>query len=238
MIKLKTLLVEQEQDSKYPSDAPEHFGSGENIDIFGFQTKHFDICGSAVSLYNKLKEYDEHKELIVESAKEMDHLFEMEKQVVMDEPLDHDPIDHSVELINTISFKLGRIAELTNHGDREEDTHFLKDHALVIIDRAQKQEMTNENLRKWFQKGGAGGTTAGGWDRYSSTGKKLGKCGGGKEGEAYAACLSAAKAAKLGKKGIAAFVNRKRRAQKKGGDPKKGGERRKGQKTIKVKTGA
>jgi hypothetical protein len=238
MIKLKTLLVEQEQDSKYPSDAPEHFGSGENIDIFGFQTKHFDICGSAVSLYNKLKEYDEHKDLIVKSAKEMDHLFEMEKQVVMDEPLDHDPIKHSVELMNTISFKLGRIAELTNHGDSEEDTHFLKDHALVIIDRAQKQEMTNEDLRKWFKKGGTGGTTAGGWDRYSSTGKKLGKCGGGKEGEAYAACLSAAKAAKLGKKGIAAFVNRKRRAQKKGGDPKKGGERRKGQKTIKVKTGA
>ena len=41
----------------------------------------------------------------------------------------------------------------------------------------------------------------------------------------------------LGKKGIAAFVKRKRAAQKKGGDPKKGGERRKGQKTIKVKTG-
>ena len=238
MIKLKTLLVEQEQDSKYPSDAPEHFGSGENIDIFGFQTKHFDICGSAVSLYNKLKEYDEHKDLIIESAKEMDHLFEMEKQVVMDEPLDHDPIDHSVELINTISFKLGRIAELTNHGDREEDTHFLKDHALVIIDRAQKQEMTNEDLRKWFKKGGTGGTTAGGWDRYSSTGKKLGKCGGGKKGDAYAACLSAEKAARLGKKGRAAFVRRKRAAQKKGGDPRKGGERKKAQKTIKVKTGA
>ena len=141
-------------------------------------------------------------------------------------------------MCNTISFKLGRIAEMTGHGENEEDTHFIQLHVNVIIDRAQKQEMTNENLRKWFQKGGAGGTTAGGWDRYSSTGKKLGKCGGGKEGEAYAACLSAAKAAKLGKKGIAAFVNRKRRAQKKGGDPKKGGERRKGQKTIKVKTGA
>jgi len=236
MIKLKTLLIKE--DSHYPSDAPKHFGSGENIDIFGFQTKHFDICGAAVSLYNKLKEYDEHKELIIESAKEMDHLFEMEKQVVMDEPLDHDPIDHSVELMNTISFKLGRIAELTNHGDREEDTHFLKDHALVIIDRAQKQEVTNENLSQWFKKGGAGGTTAGGWDRYSSTGKKLGKCGGGKKGEAYAACLSADKARKLGKKGIAAFVNRKRRAQKKAGDAKKGGERKKGQKTTKVKTGA
>ena len=98
--------------------------------------------------------------------------------------------------------------------------------------------ITNEDLRQWFKKGGTGGTTAGGWDRYSSTGKKLGKCGGGKEGEAYAACLSAKKAAKLGKKGIAAFVNRKRRAQKKAGDAKKGGEKSKGQKTTKVKTGA
>ena len=97
---------------------------------------------------------------------------------------------------------------------------------------------TNEDLRKWFGKGGAGGTTSGGWDRYSSTGKKLGKCGDSKEGSAYAACLSATKARKLGKKGIASFVKRKRTAQKKGGDPKKGGERSKGQKTIKVKTGA
>ena len=61
---------------------------------------------------------------------------------------------------------------------------------------------------------------------------------GGKEGGAYAACLSAEKARKLGPKGRASFVRRKRAAQKKGGDPKKGGERRKGQKTIKVKTGA
>ena len=97
---------------------------------------------------------------------------------------------------------------------------------------------TNEDLRKWFGKGGAGGTTKGGWDRYSSTGKKLGKCGDSEEGDAYAACLSATKARKLGKKGIASFVKRKRAAQKKGGDPKKGGERTKGQKTIKVKTGA
>jgi hypothetical protein len=152
--------------------------------------------------------------------------------------MDHDPIDHAVELCNTISFKLGRIAEITGHGEEEEDTHFIQMHVGVIIDRAQQPEVTKENLRKWFQKGGAGGTTKGGWDRYSSTGKKLGKCGGGKKGEAYAACLSASKAAKLGKKGIASFVRRKRAAQKKGGDPRKGGERKKAQKTIKVKTGA
>ena len=59
MIKLKTLLVEQEQENKYPADAPEHFGGGENIDILGYQTKHFDICKSAVTLYEKLKQNDE-----------------------------------------------------------------------------------------------------------------------------------------------------------------------------------
>ena len=79
----------------------------------------------------------EAKDLIVKTAKDFDHLFEMEKQVVAQEPLDHDPIDHAIELCNTISFKLGRIAEITNHGDEEEDTHFIQMHVMVIIDRSK-----------------------------------------------------------------------------------------------------
>ena len=98
--------------------------------------------------------------------------------------------------------------------------------------------ITNEDLKKWFGKGGAGGTTKGGWDRYGSDGQKLGKCGGGKEGGAYAACLSAEKARKLGKKGGATFVNRKRRDQKKAGDSKKGKQRSKGKAPVMSKTGA
>tara|TARA_R100000234_G_scaffold74601_1_gene46061 strand:+ start:123 stop:530 length:408 start_codon:yes stop_codon:yes gene_type:complete len=135
MIKLKELIFEQ--DDKYPADAPDHFGGGENIDIFGYKTQHFDICRSAVTLYNKLKENEEAKELVVESAKDMDHLFEMEKQVVAKEDTGHDPVKHSVELCNTISFKLGRIAEITNHGDEEEDTHFIQMHVMVIINRSK-----------------------------------------------------------------------------------------------------
>ena len=38
--------------------------------------------------------------------------------------MDHDPIDHAIELCNTISFKLGRIAEITNHGDEEKEETF------------------------------------------------------------------------------------------------------------------
>ena len=98
--------------------------------------------------------------------------------------------------------------------------------------------IVDEDLRKWFGKGGSGGTTKGGWDRYGSDGQKLGKCGGEKEGGAYAACLSAEKARKLGAKGRASFVNRKRRDQKKAGDSKKGKQRSKGKAPVMSKTGA
>ena len=76
-------------------------------------------------------------------------------------------------------------------------------------------DILTEDLRKWFGKGGEGSTTGGGWDRYNSKGEKVGKCGDAKEGESYSACLSKEKASKLGKSGIASFVNRKRATQKK-----------------------
>jgi hypothetical protein len=95
-----------------------------------------------------------------------------------------------------------------------------------------------EDLRNWFGKGKSGGVGGGGWDRYNTSGDRVGKCGDAKEGDPYSACLSKEKAEKLGKAGRAAFVKRKRAAQKKGGDAKKGGEQSKGQKPIKVKTGA
>lgn len=91
-----------------------------------------------------------------------------------------------------------------------------------------------EDLRKWFGKGKWGGKGGGGWDRYNTKGERIGKCGAGEEGEAYAACLSSAAAEKLGKDGRANFVKRKRSAQKAGGDSKKGGEKTDGAKPIRV----
>ena len=147
MIKLKKILSETKWDRKFgeplpvltlEQDEPDHFGGGENIDILGFQTQHFDICKSAVILYNKLMEKDLNdsaKELVKSSAKDLDHLFEMEKQVVKGEDVDHDPIDHSVELTNIISFKLGRVAEMIND-DFERDTNFIKLHVMEIVKRS------------------------------------------------------------------------------------------------------
>ena len=217
MIKLKDLLFEEEHN--YPTDAPEHFGGGENIDILGYQTKHFDICKSAVDLYNKLKEYDDGKvkELVLQTAKDFDHLFEMEKQVVAKEKIDHDPVKHAVELCNTISFKLGRIAEITGHGDEEDDTHFIQMHTMVIISRSKQP--TNENLRKWFK------------DRWVNIGKKKKggghpPCGTSGKKRGYAKCVPASKAASMTKKQKASATRRKRAAQNKAG---RGGKQSAGQ---------
>ena len=130
----KAFKLKKEQDEK---DKPEHFGGGENIDILGYQTIHYDICRSAVILYNKLKEKsnDDSKELIVSSAKQLDHLFEMEKQVVNGEKVDHDPVEHAIELTNIISFQLGRVAEMIND-DFERDTNFIKLHVMEIVKRS------------------------------------------------------------------------------------------------------
>tara|TARA_A100001011_G_scaffold385633_1_gene459984 strand:+ start:3902 stop:4348 length:447 start_codon:yes stop_codon:yes gene_type:complete len=148
MIKLKKILSETKWDRKFgeplpvltlEQDEPDHFGGGENIDILGFQTQHFDICKSAVILYNKLIEKDLNdsaKELVKSSAQDLDHLFEMEKQVVKDEDVDHDAVEHSVELTNIISFKLGRVAEMIND-DFERDTNFIKLHVMEIIKRSK-----------------------------------------------------------------------------------------------------
>ena len=134
------VLVLQELNEQ-ENDKPEHFGGGENIDILGFQTKHFDICKSAVILYQKLMEKDlsdEAKELVVSSAKEMDHLFEMEKQVVNGEEVDHAPVEHGIALTNIISFQLGRVAEMIGE-DFERDTNFIKLHVMEIVKRHKRE---------------------------------------------------------------------------------------------------
>lgn len=84
----------------------------------------------------------------------------------------------------------------------------------------------NSGLGKWFGKGGTGSSSGGGWDRYDSTGKKVGKCGDAKKGSSYSACLGKKYAARLrskgGKKAIANWVKRKKSAQRSAGRGKKG----------------
>ena len=149
MIKLKKIMNEHYSNERkfgeplpklrIEQDEPEHFGGGENIKIFDYNTEHFDICRSAVILYNKLVEdvNDENaKELVVSSAKMIDHLFDMEKKVVRGEEVEHDPVEHSIEITNIASYQLGRVGEMIND-DFERDTNFLKLHVMEIVKRSK-----------------------------------------------------------------------------------------------------
>ena len=85
----------------------------------------------------------------------------------------------------------------------------------------------NEDLGDWFGKGPEGSKSGGGWDRYSTTGKKLGKCGDRKPGEGKPKCLSQKAASRLRAKGgakeIGKAVKRKKRKDpnaERSGDPK------------------
>jgi len=139
MIKLKDLLKEQDDfkvDKKPENQIPSHFGSGKEITVKGYETKHFDICASAVSLFTKLDKVDneEATKYIVEAAKGIDHIFEMEKAVVNKEALNHDPIKHGIEITNTASFQLGYVAKLIDD-DFMDETLFIPEHIMVMVER-------------------------------------------------------------------------------------------------------
>ena len=146
MIKLKNILNEHYWNERkfgeplpklrLEQEEPEHFGSGREITVKGYTTKHFDICASAVSLFEKLDkvENSEAEQYIKKAAEGIDHIFEMEKAVVRNEPVNHDPIKHGIELVNQASFQLGMVGGLT--GDNfEEDTHFLSFHIMEMVER-------------------------------------------------------------------------------------------------------
>ena len=112
----------------------------------GYKTNHFDICASAVELFTKLDkvEDEEATEYIIEAAKGMDHIFEMEKAVVRKEALNHDPIKHGIELTNTVSFQLGYVAKITGE-DFMKETLFIPAHIMVMIERQDTIKIEKEN---------------------------------------------------------------------------------------------
>ena len=136
MIRLRDLLKEQEVDTDPQHKIPDHFGSGKEITVKGYKTKHYDICASAVQLMTKLDkvEDEEATKYIVEAAKGLDHLFEMEKAVVRKEAVNHDPIKHGIELVNTVSYQLGYVAKIIGD-DFIKETNFIPFHIQVMVDR-------------------------------------------------------------------------------------------------------
>ncbi len=75
-------------------DLPAHFGSGHNIDVFGYETKHFDVCLAAVNEFERViglieleedgKAKSKMKETTKYAAMFVDNVFGVEKDAVSD----------------------------------------------------------------------------------------------------------------------------------------------------------
>ena len=117
-----------------------------SIDIFGYETKHFDMCPVAVSLFQHLTTMtmDEDTIGMVRSAAQIaDNVFEIEKNVVNGVETDDDllnqakilvddfkdlmgEIDKEVGMVHDVSFMDGHISVISDYlngyGEEEEDT--------------------------------------------------------------------------------------------------------------------
>ena len=157
-------------------------------------------------------------------------------------PLDKIAKKHKVSVESLEKqLKKGTKIEMEHTTDRGEAETIALHHLEEIPDyysrlvKMEGEAEVKEDLRDWLGKGKEGGVGGGGWDRYNSEGKRAGKCGDAEEGDTYSTCLSKEKADKLGEKGVASFVRRKRKAQDEAGYDEKG-EGPKGRKPVFVKT--
>ena len=142
---------------------PSHFGGGANIDVFGYKTKHFDICRSAVMLFKKfLKSTDEvAQDHIVRAAKYLDKFFGLEKKVVAEGKAYDEDGELAIDLSVLFSYEVGIIAErLGKSFDR--DIAFIKMHfheiGVRMGDEYQKDPAPKEKIEKRL---GLWGSTAG-----------------------------------------------------------------------------
>ena len=132
MVRLRNILTLIEQESNEPS----HFGGGENINIYGYKTQHFDICKSAVMLFQKIMEMpnNQAKDHTVHAAKYIDELFGIEKDVVKAEQTNPEQLDKTLEVSSMFSFEIGIVSDVVNR-DLSREIAFLSTHMLEIIKR-------------------------------------------------------------------------------------------------------
>ena len=110
MVRLRNILTLIEQEANEPS----HFGGGKNLEIYNYNTEHFDICKSAVMLFEKIMEIpnNQAKDHTVHAAKYIDELFGIEKDVVKANSTNPEQLDKALELASMFSYEIGIVSDV------------------------------------------------------------------------------------------------------------------------------
>jgi hypothetical protein len=109
------------------------------VNIFGYETKHFDVCPGAQGLYKRIVAGEftdgmpgpEEQDLIIRSAKLHDALFALEKNV-----LNTGGNELDIETAQIIADQIMAMAKMM---DLEEEHNYVQNHVKIISDTVNKK---------------------------------------------------------------------------------------------------
>ncbi len=113
----------------------------EQITVGDYQTKNFDICPSAVSLYKKLEPND----LVIRTAKMHDILFGMEKKAIEADTATKDEVDAAQKLAD-------QIMKMAKMMGKEEEHNYVQSHVDKMKQLAGMQEALDPVNKKAVKK--------------------------------------------------------------------------------------
>ena len=99
--------IEEQDDSGLVGD--DH----EQIELFGFHSKHYDVCPSAVKAINILKKArmtEKSKEILIQLAKIQDDFFEIEKEALDSKEISKENLEGMLKRLNEIHHRVGMLS--------------------------------------------------------------------------------------------------------------------------------
>jgi len=99
--------MEEQDDSGIVGD------DEEQAELFGYHTKHYDVCPSAVKAVNILKKArmtSESKDILMQLVKIQDSFFEIEKNAIENNKIDKDNLKGMIKRLNEIHHRVGMLS--------------------------------------------------------------------------------------------------------------------------------
>jgi len=99
--------IEEQDDSGLVGD--DH----EQVELFGFHSKHYDVCPSAVKAINILKKArmtEESKDILLQLAKIQDDFFEIEKEALDTQKISKEDLEGMLKRLNEIHHRVGMLS--------------------------------------------------------------------------------------------------------------------------------
>ena len=128
-------------------DIPDHFFSaGENVEVFGYQTKNFDICEQASKTANDIMMADpQDTQSVVQGMQALDDFFGVEKTIVENQVIDNQDTLDAFSSLSKAMFYLGRGTSTVPATIFSDMNDYLQEHMQTVLDRYVPDEIEDDD---------------------------------------------------------------------------------------------